>query len=185
MSQVLQLWLPIVVTAVAVFIASSLIHNVFKWHNSDYMKLGNEDEVRAAVRANAPAPGQYIMPHIYDMKEMQTESIQQKYREGPIAFLTVKANGDIKMGGALSQWFVLNMVIATVAAMLALQMVGLQGGGNRGGQLVGMFSFFAYGCGGVQAAIWMGKPWGSAAKDVIDALIYGTVSALAFTWLWP
>ena len=70
MNDVLELWLPIVLTAVFIFIASSLIHMVFKWHNSDYKKLSNEDEVAAAIRAGNHAPGQYVLPHCMDMKEM-------------------------------------------------------------------------------------------------------------------
>ena len=67
-----QLWLPIVASAVLVFIASSLVHMVIKWHNADYRKLANEDEVRAAVRAGGPAPGQYVIPYCADMKDMGT-----------------------------------------------------------------------------------------------------------------
>ena len=37
----------------------------------------------------------------------------------------------------------------------------------------------------VSSAIWMGKPWASAAKEVLDAFIYGLVTALIFGWLWP
>ncbi len=65
-----QLWLPIVLSAVIVFVASSLIHMVLKWHNSDYRALPNEEEVRAAIRKGSPAPGQYVLPHCGDMKEM-------------------------------------------------------------------------------------------------------------------
>ena len=60
MSGIAQLWLPILSTAALIFIASSLIHMVFKWHNADYKKLANEDDVRAAIRATSPAPGQYV-----------------------------------------------------------------------------------------------------------------------------
>ena len=48
MNEALSLWLPVVVTAVLIFVASSLIHMVFKWHNSDYRKIANEGQVRAA-----------------------------------------------------------------------------------------------------------------------------------------
>ena len=66
-----QLWLPILAAAVFVYIASSLIHMVFRWHNSDYRKLGNEDEVQAALRKGSPTPGQYVFPHCTDMKAMR------------------------------------------------------------------------------------------------------------------
>lgn len=45
------LWLPIIVSAVGIFVASSLLHMAFKWHMSDYKKFPNEDDVRTAIRA--------------------------------------------------------------------------------------------------------------------------------------
>jgi hypothetical protein len=179
-----QLWLSILVTAAAVFIASSLIHMVFKWHNSDYRKLSNEDAVRDAIRAGSPAPGQYILPYCH-MKDMQGEAMQRKFIDGPVGFLTFRKNGPPTMGGALVQWFVFNLAIATIVAAIALQTYGVQGESHRAGHLVGMLSLLAYGGSSVQAGIWVGKPWGSVAKDLLDALIYATVSALAFMWLWP
>ena len=185
MSSLFQLWLPILVTAALVFIASSLIHMVFKWHNSDYKKLPNEDDVRAVLRAGALVPGQYVLPHCVDMKAMQNDGMRQKYIDGPIGFLTVKQNGVPSMGSALMLWFVFNIVVASVAAGVALQAYTLKGDVNQIAHIVGILSFVAYAGGGVQAGIWMGKPWGSVAKDLLDGLIYAIVSALTFMWLWP
>ena len=179
------LWLPILVTAVLVFVASSLIHMVFKWHNSDFRKLANEDAVRAAVRAGSPTPGQYAVPHCADMKELQGEELRAKFREGPVALLTIKASGEPKMGGALGKWFLFNLAVATLAAAAALKLVGLDGESHRAAQIVGVLSLAAYGGGGIQNGIWMGKPWGSVAKDLLDALIYAAVTVLVFRWLWP
>jgi hypothetical protein len=185
MNDLPQLWLPILVTAVSVFVASSLIHMVLKWHNSDYRKLPNEDDVAAALRAGSAAPGQYMLPHCGDMKDMQKEEVQKKFREGPVAMLTLRKPGPPSMGPALLQWFILNIVVAVVAAMLALQSFGLYADSHRAGHLVGMVSFLTYAGGSLQAGIWMGKPWSSVAKDVLDGLIYGTISALVFMYLWP
>jgi len=52
-------------------------------------------------------------------------------------------------------------------------------------RVAGAVSFVAYGFGAIPNAIWMGKPWGSALKDLADALIYGLLSAGVFGWLWP
>jgi hypothetical protein len=72
MEFVTLLWMPIAVSAVLVFIASSLVHMVFKWHNVDYRKLANEDEVRAAIRSGSPAtPGEYMIPHCLDGKDFK------------------------------------------------------------------------------------------------------------------
>src|SRR5258705_1385777 len=96
-----QLWIPILASAVGVFVASSLIHMVIKWHNADYRKLANEDDVRAVVRAGNPSPGQYVIPHCLDMKEMQAPEMQKKFQEGPIAFVTVRPSGMPSMGQPL------------------------------------------------------------------------------------
>ncbi len=180
-----QLWLPILVAAVLVYIASSLIHMVFKWHNSDYKKLSNEDEVQAVLRKGAPAIGQYGIPHCTDMKAMREEAMVKKYADGPVALLTVMRSGAPKMGGMLVRWFLFNLVVALVAGAIALQVYGLPGNAHYAGHLVGLITFLTYAGGSVQSGIWMGKPWGAVFKDLIDALIYGVVSALAFWWLWP
>lgn len=186
MNELFQLWLPTLVAAVSVFVASSLIHMVFKWHNSDYRKLANEDDVLAAIRTGAPAPGQYVLPHCADMKDLQNESMQKKFREGPVGFLTLKRPGPPAMGGALAKWFVLNLVVATVAALVAAHVWGLRADANRAAcHMVALITFLTYGGGSIQAGIWMGKPWTSVAKDLLDSVIYAVVSGAAFCWLWP
>ena len=58
-----DLWLPILISSVLVFLVSAIIHMVLKYHNRDYTRLPNEDAVRAAIRAGNPAPAQYIIPY--------------------------------------------------------------------------------------------------------------------------
>jgi hypothetical protein len=180
-----QLWIPILLSAVLVFVASSLIHMVFKWHNSDYRKLANEDEVRAAIRSASPAPGQYIIPYCTDPKDMQKAEVQQKFKEGPVGFLTLRAPCAPSMGKPLTRWFLLNLIIAVVAGYLASKTVPVGASFLAVCRVVSLVAFLAYACGSLQNAIWMGKPRNSAAKEVLDAFIYGLVSALAFAWLWP
>ena len=180
-----QLWIPIVLSALLVFVASSLIHMVFKWHNADYRKLANEDQVRAAVRSSGPAPGQYIIPYCTDPKEMQNPEAQQKFKDGPVGFLMLRPPGAPSMGKPLALWFLLTLIIAIAAGYLASRTVPFGASHLAVCRVVGLVTFIAYACGGVQGAIWMGKPWKSAAKEVLDGFIYGVVSALAFAWLWP
>ena len=61
MVSIISLWLPILLSAVAVFIASSVIHMVFKYHNSDFKKMPAEDEVMAALRPFDIPPGEYVV----------------------------------------------------------------------------------------------------------------------------
>src|SRR5437868_5612402 len=105
MNTLLSLWLPILLSAVVVFVISSLVHMVLKWHAKDYGALSNEDAVRDAIRAGNPAPGRYVMPQCKEMKDMGTPEMKQKYEEGPVAHLTILNKGTPGMGKYLGQWF--------------------------------------------------------------------------------
>lgn len=185
MTDLVQLWLPILVSAVLVFVASSLIHMVFKWHNSDYRKLANEPAVMAALRAGAPVPGLYTLPHCTDMKDMHDPDVQARFREGPVAMVTVRPPGLPAMGALLLQWYVFNLLLSVAIAVLVLYTYGRQGDPAAIGHLAGVVAFLAYGAGSIPNAIWMGKPWATVAKDLLDALIYGAVTGLVFWQLWP
>lgn len=180
-----QLWLPIVLSAIGVFIASSLIHTVLKWHNADYRKLPNEDDVRLAINRGTPAPGLYIIPHCVDGKEMQSPELQKKFVDGPVATVVIRASGPPKLGPHLAKWFALNLVIALAVAHLAGHTIGI--GLPRHGVFLftGIVTLLAYGAGAVSDGIWFGRPWSAVVKDLLDALIYGLVTGAIFTWLWP
>jgi len=49
MISVAALWMPILLSAVFVFVASSILHMVLPYHRSDFAKLPAEDEVRDAL----------------------------------------------------------------------------------------------------------------------------------------
>src|SRR3546814_2296133 len=61
MISITYLWLPLLVSVVGVFIASSLVHMVFKCHNKDYHRLPTEDAVAAALRKSAVPSGPYVI----------------------------------------------------------------------------------------------------------------------------
>ena len=180
-----DLIIAIIGSAVAVFVASSLIHMVFKWHNKDYRGFANEDAVRAAIKASSPEPGQYVTPYCADMKDMGKPETIQKYVDGPVAFTMVMRNGAPKMGPMLGQWFVLSLLVAAVAGYLASRTVPPGASFLAVARIVSLVTFVAYATGGLSNAIWFGKPWASAVKDVLDAFIYGLVTACVFGWLWP
>jgi hypothetical protein len=178
-----QLWLPIVVSAVLIFVASSVIHMLLKYHNSEYRKLPDEEAARAVLRS--AAPGQYVIPYVADFKEIQNPEMVAKFREGPIAFITAKPACEPTMKAALIQWFVLDLVVVTLVAYLASRTLAPGASGLAICREAGLVTFLAYGTGSVMNAIWMGKPWSACAKEVFDALVYAVVTALTFAWLWP
>lgn len=186
MNALLSLWMPILLSAVVVFFISSLVHMVFKWHASDYRGLAKEDGVREAIRAAAPTPGLYVLPYCADMKEMAGEAMQRKYQEGPTGFLTIVPSGPPAMGKPLGLWFVLISVVATLGALLASQVFGLNPDRARAaGMLVGTVTFLAYGVGSISESIWMGRSWATTGRFLLDSALYGIGSGLVFYWLWP
>ena len=180
-----QLWMPIVGSAIAVFVLSSLVHMVLKWHNSDYRKLANEDEVRAAIRASHAAPGQYAVPHCLDMAAMKAPEQVQKFNDGPVGLIVLKASGQPQMGPALGLWFLYTVVIAIFAGYLASRAVPAGAAFAAVFRVVATVAFLAFTGGSVQNGIWLGKPWSSVAKDLLDGLIYGAAMGAMFGALWP
>ena len=180
-----HLWLPILLSAVFVFVASSLVHMVFKWHNSDYHGLPNEDEVRAAITKGSPAPGQYILPYCKDHKDMGSEAMQTKYKVGPVGFLILRAPGPMNMGSSLSQWFLFCLLVSLFAGYLAAHTLVPGTHYLQVFRVVGAAAFMGYALGGIPMGIWWGQPWRSVLKGMFDGLIYACLTAGAFGWLWP
>jgi hypothetical protein len=179
------LWLPIVLSAVLVFILSAIIHMVLKYHNSDYKRLPNEDAVRAAIRSGNPEPRQYVFPYAAEMKDMDSPEMKQKYIEGPIGVLYLRRTGPFTMGPALSQWFIFTLVVSLFVGYVAAHAIPPGAEYLHVFRVVGAVAFLAYAVGQVPASIWMGKPWAVAAKEGFDGLLYALVTAGTFGWRWP
>jgi len=179
------LWLPVLLSAVLVFLTSFLIHMVLRYHSSDYTPLPNEEAVRTAIRSGNPAPAQYIIPYCANPKDMAAPDMQRKFVEGPVAVLNLKRPGPPTMGPSLVQWFVFTLVVSFFVAYIACHT--LQPGTEYLAvfRVVGAVGFLAYAAGQLPAAIWMGKPWRVAWKEAFDGLLYGLMTAGTFGWLWP
>jgi hypothetical protein len=102
---IIELWLPILLSAVIVFVVSSIIHTVTPWHKSDYPKLPNEDKVMDALRPLAIPPGDYLMPCPSSSKELRSPEFLEKRKKGPVVVMTVMSSGPVSMGKNLLQWF--------------------------------------------------------------------------------
>ena len=179
------LFLPAVIASVLVFIASSLIHMVIRWHQSDYKTLPNEDEVRAAIRKSSPVPGKYVMPFCHDGKEMAAPEMQKKFTEGPNVVMYVRPNGVVQLGPILGQWFVYTLVVSVLAGYVARAAFAPGAEYLQIFQVVGAASWLAYAWAIPSDSIWIGKQWSSTAVYMLDGLIYAALTAGTFAWLWP
>src|SRR5581483_5486312 len=105
MTGLTALLLPIVVSAVIVFIVSSIVHMVMPWHKNDYPKLANEDQVMGAMRPLGLKPGDYFFPRPASRQDMQSPAFLEKVKQGPVVLMTVMT-GSMAMGKSLGLWFV-------------------------------------------------------------------------------
>jgi hypothetical protein len=178
------LWLPIVLSAVIVFVASSVIHMLLKYHNSDYRKLPDEDKVLAVLRSANPQPGLYILPHCTH-QDMKSPTMMEKFKQGPVGFLTLRPNGAPAIGKFMFQWFVYCLVIGFFVAYITGRTVAPGMQYLMVFRVAGCTGFMAYGLGGLSNGIWKGQPWSSVIKETLDGLVYGLLTAGTFGWLWP
>lgn len=179
------LWLPIVLSAVVVFIASSVIHMVIGWHNSDYAKLPDEDGIRDAMRTAGLGVGSYFFPCADNPRDNGSPEIQKKFAEGPSGRLTIFPKGPINMGKQLVHWFFYCIVVGLFAGYMGSATLAPGTHYLAVFQVVGTAAFLAYSGSVWQEVIWMGARPLSAAKSIIDGLIYGMLTAGVFGWLWP
>lgn len=178
-----SLWLPILLSAIAVFIVSGLIWNMLQWHNSDWRKLPDEEAVRRALKG--VVPGEYTVPHAADNKARQSSDWQEKFKEGPAAMLVVLPHRSMAMGKQLVQWFVYCLIISLLVGYVAS--ATLPGGTAylKVFQVTGTAAILAYAGHVAMGSIWFGYTWSRTVKEIIDGVIYGLLTAGIFGWLWP
>jgi len=185
MVSVFDIWLPILLSAVFVFIASSVLHMLLPWHRSDHKKLPGEDAIRDAIRAQNPPTGLYFFPRASSMKDMSTPEMQEKFKEGPVGHVTIMADGPPTMGKSLMLWFLFSVVISVFAGYVT-GMFNAAGAEYAPVQrAAGTIAILGYCAPALMDAVWKAQPWGVTFKHLIDGVIYALLTAGTFGWLWP
>ncbi len=185
MTTIAALWMPILLSAVIVFIASSIIHMAPLWHRSECPPISDQDRLMDALRPFNLKPGEYMLPRAKGMKEMKAPEFVEKLKRGPVMIMTVIPNGPISMNKALVQWFVYTLVVGVFAAYLAGATLDAGADYLSVFRVAGTTAFIAYSIGLWQQSIWYSRPWSTTLKLTFDGLIYGLLTGGVFGWLWP
>ncbi len=185
MTALSAVWLPILVSAALVFVASSAIHMASPWHKSDYPRLQNEDRVREALRPLALPPGDFMVPRPASRRDLASPEFAEKMRSGPVMIVTVMPNGQMSMGRNLSMWFVYCVVVSVFAAYIAGRALPPGAPGLTVLRFAGATAFIAYSVALWQMSIWYRRAWSTTVKATVDGLIYALLTGGAFAWLWP
>jgi hypothetical protein len=185
MVSILSLWIPVLLSAVLVFVASSLIHMVLGYHRTDWRRVAAEEGAMDALRNASIPPGDYMMPCPTGPAAMKDPEFVEKMTKGPVVFMTVLSPGPPSMGANLAQWFIYCVVVSVFAAYVAGRALGPGADYLDVFRFAGTTAFIAYAVAHWQTSIWYGKSWMTTLKQTIDGLVYGLLTGGAFGWLWP
>lgn len=181
----LSLWMPILVSAVLVFVVSSIIHMFFTYHKNDFRKLPAEDAARDALRPLSIPPGDYSVPYGGSAAAMKSPEYAEKLNQGPVLMMTVLPNGPFTMGTSLALWFGFTLLVSLFAGYLGSRTA------PAGTEYLAVFritatvAFAGYALGQLQDSIWYKRNWGATLRSMFDGLIYALVTGGTFGMLWP
>ena len=185
MVSVTSLAIPILLSAVFVFVASSIIHMVLSYHRHDMRQVQNEDAFLEAFRKLNVTPGDYCAPYAGSMEAMKSAAFIEKVNKGPIVTMTVSAGGPLNMGSQLTQWFLYSVVISVFAAYVTGRVLTAEAHYLEVFRVAGTVTFMGYAMGLPQFSIWYKRNWSTTLRSMLDGLIYSLLTAGTFGWLWP
>ena len=185
MVSILSLWIPILLSAVIVFVVSSLIHMLLPYHRKDFGKVPSEDQVMDALRPFNIPPGEYVIPCPDSPEARKSPEFLDKVNKGPVAFATFMPPGMPGMGASLVQWFVYCAVVSMFAAYIAGRALDPGVDYLQVFRFVGATAFIGYSVALWQNSIWYKRAWSTTLKSTFDGLVYAVFTAGTFGWLWP
>ena len=178
---IVDLWLPILIAALLIWIVSALIWTVLPWHKSEFSGIADEEGARAALKGLSP--GFYNVPHCIDQKALKDPVMQQKFADGPLAFVTILPNGLPPMGRNMALSFLHGVFVAILCAYFVSRTAGADASYLAVFRIAGTVTWIAYGAAFIQDSIWFGRPWSITLKTFFDALIYALLVGGVFGWL--
>lgn len=185
MIPVLSLAIPILVSAVLVFLVSSVIHMVLPIHRGDMKKVAREDELMDAMRRLEVAPGDYCLPYVGSPENMKKPEFLEKMKKGPVVIMTVSPGGPPAMGASLLQWFLYTILVGVFSAYLTGRALPAGSSYLEVFRFAGCVAFMGYSLAVMQSSIWYRRSWTTTIKVMFDGLVYGLVTGGTFGWLWP
>ncbi len=176
----LTLWLPILLSSIALFFASFLSWMVVRLHEKDWLKIEDEDRLINTVREMNIPEGNYMFPGCMSPDEMNSEEYQAKYKSGPRGTITVLPEANMGMNLGLTFLFFL-FCNATFAYLASFAL-------DAGTDFLTVFRFVAtvalltFSASIVQHAIWFRS---RITGHIIESIAYALISAAIFAFLWP
>jgi hypothetical protein len=184
--ELLPLWLPILLSAAAVWIASTIFGMPFLHHKNDFVGLpqGGEDGFMDDLRKRGIKPGNYLFPDFRGREAMESEKVKKALNEGPVGHLVVWKT-PLTMGDKLVATLFVHLVVTTLIAYLTR--VALPGPADfaKVFQVAATAGILAYCFSFLPSAIWWGSYKRTIVANIIDGVVYGAIIGAIFAWRWP
>jgi hypothetical protein len=202
MIHIADLWLPILVSAAAVWFAAAVSWMALPHHKGDFKKLANEDAAMSAVRNLSIAPGVYFFPHMQDHDKAKTDPVmKEKFENGPHGLLQIWSPtvfAPARMGRNMVMIFIFYIIVGVFIAYLAT-LAAIPASGSpiagaalqRGSDFMTVFRFtatagvMAYCLAGIPLDICFNKPLRNMLANLIDGIAFGVITGAIFAMMWP
>ena len=175
-----SLILPIVLSAVALFIASFLSWMVLQLHKQDWVKLAQEEKFIEAARGCDIPPGSYAFPACGCPEEMKSDEFKKKLEAGPHGIMTVF--GPISMGRNLGLTFVYFLVASFCLAYLTTLAVPPGADFMKVFRFVATAGFMTFYSAIVPHAIWFKC---RIVGHLIESVAFAAIIGAIFAAMWP
>lgn len=193
MDLLLPLWLPILLSAAAVWIVSTILGMPFFHHKNDWIGLpaDQENAFMDAIRTIGIKPGNYLFPDFRTREAMESEKVKQALERGPVGHLSLWRT-PLSMGGKMAASFVVYLAVSTLIAYLAAVALPAADKPVAGGwgfakifQVVGTAGILAYCFSFIPNAVWFGAYKRSIVASIIDGVVFAMITGAIFAWRWP
>ena len=180
----IDLWLPIVLSAAAVWIAAAVAWMAMPHHKGEFKKLPNEDAMIAAVKSQNLSPGIYGFPDCQDHSKMKDPEFIKKVTDGPVGVVHVWPPG-MKMGGKMIGSFVFYVVVSVLVALLATITLHRGEDWHSVFHVTALAAIMSYCLASIPQGIWFNVPIRNMITTLIDGLVFGLITAAIFALMWP
>ncbi len=184
LTALLSLWLPILVSAVVVWIASAIIWMAMPHHKRDRINLPDQEAMIQFVRSHNIPPGNYVFPYCGDAAQRNSPAMKEAIERGPIGTLSLWPT-PMKMGPKMLATFLVYLAVSIFLAYLASITIEPHANHMRVFRIVGTGGILAYCFAFIPNAVWFGGYLRTIVACIIDGIFYGLITAAIFAWLWP
>lgn len=179
-----SLWLPILISALIVFVAAFLAWTVLPHHRSDFGSVRNDEPLLQALRSLGMTRGQYVFPWAVSPEGRQEDPEAAKRYDGPMGFLVV-TDSRPNMTKQLIYYFLFCLGVSFMVGYIGYAAIDAGAEYLHVFRITGTVAFLAYSTAEIPKAIWFGQSWSATWKSVIDGLVFGLLTGGVFGWLWP